>query len=113
MLKAVVVRIGGDYALAVCPATYKVSTLRLEKLAGKPVRIANEVEMEEVLKDTEIGAEAPIGRLYGLATYVDKSVAESGDVFFQAGSHTDVVEMSYTDFVRAAEPVTGQFAERS
>lgn len=111
MLKAVVVRAGDGYALAVCPATHKVNTVRLEKLVGRPVRIANEGEMEEVLADTEIGAEAPIGNLYGIATYADKSVAESGEIVFQAGSHTDVLEMSYSDFAKVAQPVTGQFAE--
>ena len=111
MLKAVVVRVADAYAIAVCPASSRIDIDALSELAGKPVRLANEGEMETVFKDAELGAEAPIGGLYGLSTYADASLSENAEVVFQAGSHTDVIELSYADFVRAAMPVTGRFAQ--
>jgi Ala-tRNA(Pro) deacylase len=111
MLKAVVVRVAEAYAIAVCPACSRIDTDLLSKLTGQPVRLANEGEMEAVFKDAELGAEAPIGGLYGLSTYADTSLSENKQVVFQAGSHTDVIELSYADFVKAATPVTGRFAE--
>jgi len=111
LLKAVVVKAKTDFALAVCPASYRVDLDKVSKLAGGSVRLANEGEMEAIFKDVELGAEAPIGALYGLKTFVDKSVAANEQVVFQAGTHADTVEISYADFSRAADPVVGEFAE--
>ena len=111
MIKAVVVRVGEDYALAVCPATYRVDVDRLAEMTGKRVQLANEGQMEELFIDAELGAEAPIGKMYNLATYVDKSVCANDAVVFQAGTHMDTIEVPYRDFARAAEPKVGEFAE--
>lgn len=111
MLKAVVIRAGDEYALAVCPASARISIDALSKIAGQSVRLANEGEMEGIFSDTDLGAEAPIGSLYGLMTYADDSLSQNKEVVFQAGSHTDVIEISYADFVNVAKPVTGRFAE--
>jgi len=111
LLKAVVVKAGDEFALAVCSASQRVDLDRLSKLIGKTARLANEGEMDGVFKDVETGAEPPIGALYNLATYVDSSVAANDKVDFQAGTHTDTIEVSYADFKKAVKPVVGEFAQ--
>ena len=110
LAKAVVVRVGDTYALAVCPASHRVDLKRLSELAGSKVRLANEGEMEEGFADTPLGAEPPFGNLYGLETYVDESLAENDEIAFHAGSHTDLLRISYADFEKLVKPKKGGFA---
>ncbi len=111
MVKVVVIKAGDKYALAACPATHRIDLDRLSEELGKKTRLANEGEMEEALKDVDLGAEPPFGVVYGLDTYADKSLAANSEIVFQAGTHTDTIKMSYADFERAAKPIMGEFAE--
>jgi len=111
MVKVVVVKAGADYCLAVCPATHRVNLDHLSEVVGKAVRLANEGEMEEVLKDVDVGAEPPLGAIFGLKTYVDKSLAQNQEIVFQAGTHTDTIRISYADFEKIAKPTAGSFAD--
>jgi Ala-tRNA(Pro) deacylase len=112
LAKVVVVRAGDKYALAVCPATYRVDLSRLSEAVGAPVRLANESEMQGLFKDAELGAEPPFGDLYGLDTWVDGSLADQDEIVFDAGTHTDFIRMSYADFERIAKHKVARFAER-
>ena len=70
--KAVLVRAGDAFALAVLPATHRVDPDRLaEILRVSTLRIATEAEVEAVFADCEPGALPPFGRLYGLTTVLD------------------------------------------
>ena len=109
LAKVVVVRAGEDYALAVCSATRVIDLDMLSKVIGEKVRLANEGEMEEILSDTELGAEAPFGSLYGLPTYVDESLSHNDSIVFQAGTHEDTIEASFADYRRAAKPMMADF----
>jgi len=111
MVKVVVVKAGDKYALAVCPASHRVKLDLLSKVVGKTARLANEGQMEEIFGDTELGAEPPFGAMYGLETYVDRSLAENEQIVFQAGTHSDTIAVSYADFDRVAKPTAGDFAE--
>ncbi len=74
--KAVLIRSGDRYALAVLPATCRIDLERLAQVLGGPrVRIATEDEVERVFGDCERGALPPFGRPYGLTTVVDSSLA--------------------------------------
>jgi len=112
LAKVVVVRAGDRYALAVCPASYRLDLDRLSDIVGEPVRLANEAEMDRLFTDSELGAEPPFGGIYGLETYVDPSLAESDEIVFDAGTHSDVIKIAYEDFERLARPKVVEFAER-
>ena len=111
MAKTVVVRVGEGYALAVCPATHLLDIKKLSKVVGAEVRLANEGEMENLFEDTELGAEPPFGNLYGLATYVDKSLAGQDSIVFQAGTHQDTISIAYDDYKKAVEPKVADFTQ--
>jgi Ala-tRNA(Pro) deacylase len=55
----------------------------------------------------------PFGRLYGVPTYVDKSLTEDDFIVFEAGTHSDAIKMSYPDYARLAEPQVAEFAVKS
>ena len=54
----------------------------------------------------------PFGQLYGVATYLDRSLAEAERIVFEAGTHSDAVKIRYADYERLAKPTVAEFAVR-
>jgi Ala-tRNA(Pro) deacylase len=46
----------------------------------------------------------PFGNLYGLATYVDKRLAEQDYIVFEVGTYTDAIKLSYLDYEQIVQP---------
>jgi len=111
--KPVLVEADGQFVLCALPATGKVDldALRCE-LEADDVRIAGEDEMRIVFKGCELGAEPPIGALFGLPTLADESLLSERKVTFQAGTHNEAVTMSTDDYCRLAQPGIGRFTAR-
>jgi Ala-tRNA(Pro) deacylase len=109
--KVVIVFAGGKTAMLALPAPYRVDLAKAGTLLGaEDVRLAQESEFSAAFPDCEVGAMPPFGNLYGLPVYVDAALAEDETIVFQAGTHTDTMSVTYTDFERLARPKTGQFA---
>jgi Ala-tRNA(Pro) deacylase len=60
--------------------------------------------------DCELGAMPPFGNLYGLPVYVAQSLADEPEIAFNAGTHREVIKMSYADFANLVEPRVLDFA---
>ena len=105
LAKTVMVTLGGEMAMAVLPATDHVDLRLLKKAAGvKKAQLADEKEFKDLFPDCEIGAMPPFGNLYDLEVYVAASLAEGEDIAFNAGSHTELIQMAYADFERLVKP---------
>ena len=52
----------------------------------------------------------PFGNLYGLPTYVDRSLAEEDYIVFEAGTYTDAVKLSYRDYEAIVKPQVADLA---
>ncbi len=109
--KVVVVRAArGQYLMAVLPASCRLDLDALRGLAQSDrLRLAGEDEVQQLFPDCELGAMPPLGRLYDMPLYVDACFHPDEPVFFEAGTHRELVEMSWGDFVRLAGPVVGEF----
>ena len=46
----------------------------------------------------------PFGNLYDMDVYVAEQLAEDEEIAFNAGSHTELVRMSYKDFENLVTP---------
>jgi len=46
----------------------------------------------------------PLGPLYGLAVYLDGSLAAEDEIAFNAGTHREVIHMKPADFRRLVQP---------
>lgn len=93
------------------PAPHKVDLLKLaEEMCTDNVRLASEREFAGVFADCEVGAMPPFGNLYGLPVFVDKTLAEDHRIVFQAGTHTDTIEINYLDYARLVHPRVADFA---
>jgi Ala-tRNA(Pro) deacylase len=111
LAKVVLVFADGELALLVLPAPFEVDWRQAaEALGAKQVRLAREGEFAAAFGDCEIGAMPPFGNLYGLPTYVDGALAKNETIRFQAGTHTETIEMKYADFDRLVGPAVATLA---
>ena len=108
--KTVIVMIEDEMAMVVLPASRRVllSDLR-EMLEMSHLRLASEAEFKDRFPDCELGAMPPLGNLYGMKTYVSGLLAEEREIAFNAGTHTEVIKLSYDDFERLVQPVVLDF----
>lgn len=105
MAKTVIVKVDGQLAMAVVPASQKVDLVRLRDAAGaKTVEVATEQEFCDAFPECEVGAMPPFGHLYGMNVFVDQRLAADEEIAFNAGSHTELIRLSYPDFERLAKP---------
>ena len=101
MAKTVIVKIDGEMAMAVVPASFKVD---LDMMQGL-LQVKNvEREFEDLFPECEVGAMPPFGNLYGLETFVSEALAEDVEIVFNAGSHTELIRMAYVEFERLVDP---------
>ena len=105
LAKTVIVKIDGKMAMAVLPASYRVDLNRLKEAAGaNAIDMATEQDFKEAFPGCEVGAMPPFGNLYGMEVFTAASLAEDENIAFNAGSHTELVQLSYKDFERLAKP---------
>jgi len=111
LAKVVVVRIDGKLALAVLPASYKIDLGRLQQATGAPeLTVASEQEFRQLFPECETGAMPPFGNLYDMNVFVDQRLREDEEIAFNAGSHTELIRMSYRDFERLVNPIALEFS---
>jgi Ala-tRNA(Pro) deacylase len=108
--KVVMIKAGDQHFMTVLPADHHIDLEKVEKAIGKPVSLGKENDFKSLFPDTAIGAMPPFGNLYGLRTYVDKHLAEQDYIVFEAGTHTDAMKMSYSDYEKIAKPTVADLA---
>ena len=110
--KAVLVKAGHSFVLAVLPSTALIDLGRLSEVLGSPVpdvRLATPDELFEIFNDCEPGVVPPFGRLYGLTTLIDLSLTESTEIVFGANTRHEGLRMRFLDFQALEDPVRASF----
>lgn len=102
--KTVVLRQGDHFVMAVVPANERVDLGALREVIGTGLTLVNEQELALLFPDCEVGAMPPFGGLYGLPVVVDACLARQDTVAINGGTHTDVIELRWDDFVEAEHP---------
>lgn len=111
MVKTVMVVINGQMAMAVLPASFYVDFNLLKEITGEGnVRLASEMEFKDMFPDCEVGAMPPFGNLYNLDVYVARVLIDDDEIAFNAGTHTEVIQMTYRDFEKLVHPRVMKFA---
>lgn len=112
--KAVLIRAGGDYVLAVVPATHRVNLAKLRDALGlgnTELAVASEEELLAVFADCQLGARPALGRPYGLKTFVDMPLGENDTIIFEANTQSEGVRMRFADYAAIEAPTAAAFAE--
>lgn len=113
MAKTVMIKLEGRMAMAVLPATYHVDFDLLRTATGiEDIELATEEEFRDLFPECEIGAMPPFGNLYGMDVFVAASLTEDEEIAFNAGTHTELIRLSYADFARLADPIVLHFSEQ-
>jgi Ala-tRNA(Pro) deacylase len=109
--KPVVVRTGAGFVMCALPACAKLDLDAVARvLKHAEVRLATESEMAGMFPDCELGAEPPVGDLFGMETIIDDSLQDQDYLVFQAGSHTEAVKVRRTDYLEIAHPRVASIA---
>jgi Ala-tRNA(Pro) deacylase len=110
LAKTVIVKIDGKFAMAVLPSNRKVILQDLREITGADnVTFATEDEFKNLFGDCEVGAMPPFGNLYGMEVFVAPSLEQNDEIAFNAGSHTEVIRMTYSAFERLVHPKVMSF----
>lgn len=111
LAKTVIIKLDGDLAMAVLPASFQVDLEQLKLRTGvATAELATEREFKQHFPDCETGAMPPFGNLYGIPVYVDETLTEDREIAFNAGSHYELIKMSYRDFERLVKPEVMDFS---
>ncbi len=111
LAKVVILKIDGKFAMAVSEAPQQIDFERLkQELGADEVQLASEQEFMELFPDCEVGGMPPFGNLYGLPVYVDETLARDAEIFFNAGTHSEAIQMSFADYARLVKPIVLDYA---
>ena len=110
MAKVVIVKVKDRFVTMVLPATTKIDFQRLRGIFGTHrVRLATEEELAHLFPDCEVGAMPPLGTLYGLPVYVDRTLIKDEEILFDGGTHSEAIRMRYWDFAALVFPTVAEF----
>ncbi len=105
LAKTVIVKVNGDIAMAVLPASEKVDFDLLRNTVGSDfVELATEREFKDVFPDCEIGAMPPFGNLYDVDVYVSETLIENEYIAFNACNHRELIRMTMQDYDHLVKP---------
>ncbi len=93
----------GAFHLFVLPDDLKIDQKKVKAIVGENVSFASPDEVKEVT-GCVVGSVPPFGSVIGLKTHVDEKLAENSVIFFNAGSLTDSIRMSFSDYIKAEGP---------
>jgi len=106
------IKVDGKMAMAVLPASLRIDLAMLKKaIGGKKVKIAGEQEFQSLFPDCAVGAMPPFGNLYDMEVFADSSLKEEDDIAFNAGSHTELIQLAYRDFEKLVGAKIAKFSK--
>ena len=112
LAKTVMLKSDGKMVMAVCPANCRIDMDKFREISGaKNVELAAEAEFENLFPNCEVGAMPPFGNLWDIPVYVCESLIKNPEIAFNAGSHSEVIKMSFDDFRRLVQPKIAWFSK--
>lgn len=110
LAKTVMVKLDGRMAMAVLRGPDKVDLDLLRGAAGAgKAELASEEEFQGLFPKMDLGAMPPFGNLYDMPVYVETSLARDEKIAFNAGSHSELIQLAYEDFSRLVKPKVANF----
>jgi Ala-tRNA(Pro) deacylase len=111
LAKTVVYVADNGPGLLVLPADHMVDFGEVRRLLQfSQLRLAAESELAELFPECELGAMPPFGGLFGLPVLLDERIAAAEFMAFNAGTHSDVIRISVSDFDQLVNPLVAAFA---
>lgn len=106
LAKTVIIKIEGELAMVVLPANRRLDLAWLrQKLACENLFLAREYEFAKKIPACEVGAMPPFGNLFGMKVWAISDLANCRDITFNAGSHDELIKISYHDWLELVHPI--------
>jgi len=99
MLRAVIMSDGERHVMAVLPVTHVLDFKAIQAKLGKELHVSSYHDFSEKFTCCEYGSVPPIGEPFGLPIFIDHSIAQLDEVYFEPGSHTVAVKMRGIDYI--------------
>lgn len=105
LAKTVIVKIGNDFAMIVVPGNNQINFARLRQSTGiEQIELAAEADFKLKFPGCEVGAMPPFGNLFDMTVYAANSLSKQEHILFNAGSHSELIQLSFHDFERLVKP---------
>jgi Ala-tRNA(Pro) deacylase len=105
LAKTVIIKMDGRLAMIVMPANDQVNFAKLRDVTGASgVDLASESEFKDKFAGCEVGAMPPFGNLYDMPVYVSSQLSQQDHILFNAGSHSELMQLAFPDFERLVKP---------
>jgi len=112
LAKVVVVLADARPVELIVPASRRIVLERARGLLGaREVRLASEAEMAKLFADCEPGAIPPLCHWKDVEVLMDATMQVEGDLFFQAGTHQDIIRLKFEDWFHLVKPRVESFTE--
>ncbi len=110
MAKAVIYHGDNGFGMLLLPGDFVVDFATVLQLLGlNQIRLATEIEIGHLFPDSELGAMPPIGNTVEMPILLDEALAGDEFIAFNAGTHRDVIHMSFVDFIGLVNPLIASF----
>ncbi len=110
MAKTVILRVKEKFMMAVLPASQHVDLRALRTVLGTTdLHIAHESDFEALFPGCELGAMPPFGNLFDLPVYCETSLRDDRQIAFNAGSHRELIQMDFDDYLQLVKPRIAAF----
>lgn len=111
LAKAVIYHGDNGFGMLLLPGDYVVAFPTVLQLLGlNQIRLATEIEIGHLFPDSELGAMPPIANTVDMPILLDEALAGDEYIAFNAGTHRDVIHMSFIDFLCLVNPLIASFA---
>ncbi|MDD0851824.1 YbaK/EbsC family protein [Halobacteriovorax sp. GB3] len=111
MAKVLACRIDGEKGLLVLPANERFHAESFKDSTGtRHIELMSESEMEMTFDDCEVGAIPPFSELYNATIFLSNHFEKDGDIYFNAGTHRDLVRIPYLELVKNERPMISFFS---
>ena len=113
LAKPVVLNVDGALWLALVAAPARIDVEKVaQALGARSVRLAREDEFADRFPGCEIGAEPPLGHLFGLPIIVDDYLATNEFIVCRAGTHDEAMKVRFSDFSKLETLKKASIAEQ-
>lgn len=105
LAKTIIVKTPTQMLMCVVRANDALDMTLLKKVLNQTdVVLATEEEFSREFPDCEVGAMPPFGNLYDMDVYVSDTLAQDKDIYFNAGNHSEIIKLSYSDYEHLVHP---------
>ena len=122
--KTLVIKMDGNFALVLISAHQILDKAKFKKVVNnwqkkmgrKPVKeigFASEVWMKKNLKGVKVGAIPPLGNLWGLPTFIEKSLFNQPKIIINGGDYNSSIKINSASFKKLiSDLVVGSFGAK-